>query len=213
MEDMRKRSGSEPAEEEGSAAKKQRHLGEEQVISDDVETVPSKAKDGKLEELAKLVNKDWPIVPAAGAAAVTFVENPYSQPWVFQALPSSYVTINLNEESCGPSFSDSVSTVMASVDLGGGLYGISKEVLGLESEKWLMEEVEEASGLYGLTKEVAGLESLKLVMAEEKEVSGFGGASGETKELARGGWAGVEMDWDDAALARFIGEDGDLPDG
>ncbi|XP_068343115.1 uncharacterized protein [Pyrus communis] len=209
---MRKRPGSEPAEEEGSAAKKQRHLAAEQVISDDVETVPSKANDWKLEELAKLVNKDWPIVPAAGAAAVTFVENPYSQPWVFQALPSSYVTINLNEESCGPSFSDSVSTVMASVDLG-GLYGISKEVLGLESEKWLMEEVEEASGLYGLTEEVIGLESLKFVMAEEKEASEFGCASGETKELARGGWAGVEMDWDDAALARFIGEDGDLPEG
>ncbi|KAB2618376.1 hypothetical protein D8674_014245 [Pyrus ussuriensis x Pyrus communis] len=212
MEDARKRPGSEAAEDEGSAAKKHRDLAVEKVENDDVKTMISKANGGALEELVKLVNKDWPIVPTAGAAAVTFVENPYSSSWVFQALPSSYVTINLNEESCGPAFSDSVSTVMASVDLCGGLYGIAKEVLGLESEKWLMEEVEEVSGLYGLAKEVIGLESLKLVMAEEEEASGFGGACSETKELARSGWAevGVEMDWDDAALARFIGEDGDL---
>ncbi|KAJ4959176.1 hypothetical protein NE237_026287 [Protea cynaroides] len=32
---------------------------------------------------------------------------------------SSFVTINGNEESCGPSFSDSASTVMASIDMGG----------------------------------------------------------------------------------------------
>ncbi|XP_042492546.1 uncharacterized protein LOC122072072 [Macadamia integrifolia] len=33
-------------------------------------------------------------------------------------LSSPFVTINGNEESCGPSFSDSSSTVMASVDIG-----------------------------------------------------------------------------------------------
>ncbi|KAG1346355.1 hypothetical protein COCNU_06G001840 [Cocos nucifera] len=32
---------------------------------------------------------------------------------------TSYVTINGNEESCGPSFSDSASTVMASIDTRG----------------------------------------------------------------------------------------------
>ena len=32
---------------------------------------------------------------------------------------SSFVTINGNEESCGPSFSDSGSSVMASIDTGG----------------------------------------------------------------------------------------------
>ncbi|THU60680.1 hypothetical protein C4D60_Mb07t15330 [Musa balbisiana] len=38
---------------------------------------------------------------------------------------TSFVTINGNEESCGPSFSSSASTVMASIDTSGGVCGVS----------------------------------------------------------------------------------------
>lgn len=48
---------------------------------------------------------------------VRFIEDPYMTPVIFQSS-SAYVTINGNEESCGSSFSDSDSTVMASVDMG-----------------------------------------------------------------------------------------------
>ncbi|XP_061361680.1 uncharacterized protein LOC133305468 [Gastrolobium bilobum] len=50
--------------------------------------------------------------------AVTFIDNPYSSLLVFQSS-SSYITINGNEESCGSSFSDSGTSVMASVDMSG----------------------------------------------------------------------------------------------
>ncbi|KAJ4949969.1 hypothetical protein NE237_026801 [Protea cynaroides] len=43
--------------------------------------------------------------------------NPSSS--VMYSPSSSFVTINGNEESCGPSFSDSASTLMANVDMGG----------------------------------------------------------------------------------------------
>lgn len=48
---------------------------------------------------------------------VRFIDNPYSSPVIFQSS-SAYVTINGNEESCGSSFSDSDSSVMASIDVG-----------------------------------------------------------------------------------------------
>ncbi|CDP03162.1 unnamed protein product [Coffea canephora] len=48
---------------------------------------------------------------------VRFIEDPYMTPVIFQSS-SAYVTINGNEESCGSSYSDSDSTVMASVDMG-----------------------------------------------------------------------------------------------
>lgn len=45
--------------------------------------------------------------------------------FLFPYLSSDFVTINGNEESCGPSFSDSASTVMASIDMGGaGFFGL-----------------------------------------------------------------------------------------
>ncbi|KAI3443637.1 hypothetical protein Pfo_000302 [Paulownia fortunei] len=49
---------------------------------------------------------------------VRFIDDPYSSPVIFQSS-SAYVTINGNEESCGSSFSDSDSSVMASIDVGG----------------------------------------------------------------------------------------------
>lgn len=49
---------------------------------------------------------------------VRFIEDPYSSLVIFQSS-SAYVTINGNEESCGSSFSDSDSSLMASIDVGG----------------------------------------------------------------------------------------------
>ncbi|KAI3447128.1 hypothetical protein Pfo_003793 [Paulownia fortunei] len=49
---------------------------------------------------------------------VRFIDNPYSSAVICQSS-SAYVTINGNEESCGSSFSDSDSSVMASIDVGG----------------------------------------------------------------------------------------------
>lgn len=47
---------------------------------------------------------------------VKFIDNPYTSPPVIVQSSTAYVTINGNEESCGSSFSDSESSVMASVD-------------------------------------------------------------------------------------------------
>lgn len=47
---------------------------------------------------------------------VKFIDNPYTSPPVVVQSSTAYVTINGNEESCGSSFSDSESSVMASVD-------------------------------------------------------------------------------------------------
>ncbi|KAL3532615.1 hypothetical protein ACH5RR_006136 [Cinchona calisaya] len=48
---------------------------------------------------------------------VKFIEDPYTSPVIVQSS-SAYVTINGNEEMCGSSFSDSDSSVMASVYMG-----------------------------------------------------------------------------------------------
>ncbi|VVB16247.1 unnamed protein product [Arabis nemorensis] len=52
---------------------------------------------------------------------VRFIDDPYAIPVVVQSY-SGYVTIDVNEESCGPSFSDSDASAMASVDVS-GLFG------------------------------------------------------------------------------------------
>lgn len=46
---------------------------------------------------------------------VRFIDDPYAVPVVVQSS-TGYITINVNEESCGPSFSDSNASAMASVD-------------------------------------------------------------------------------------------------
>lgn len=53
---------------------------------------------------------------------VRFIDDPYAIPVVVQSY-SGYVTIDVNEESCGPSFSDSDASAMASVDASGLLGG------------------------------------------------------------------------------------------
>ncbi|KAK2412467.1 hypothetical protein QL285_047657 [Trifolium repens] len=70
------------------------------------------------DELFNMLEEDW-------EAAVTFINDPYSSLLVFQSS-SSYVTINGNEESCGSSFSDFGTSLMASVDVSSSFSFIPK---------------------------------------------------------------------------------------
>lgn len=87
--------------------------------------------------------------PDSYGMRVRFSDNPYSSALIFQSS-SSYITINGNEESCGSSFSESESSVMASVDMGGI---VRSKVKGLEGiREWL--EAEEG-GAWGENEEEA----------------------------------------------------------
>lgn len=61
------------------------------------------------DELFNLLQEDW-------EETVKFINDPYSSLLIFQSS-SSYVTINGNEESCGSSFSDFGTSLMASIDV------------------------------------------------------------------------------------------------
>ncbi|TXG61566.1 hypothetical protein EZV62_012929 [Acer yangbiense] len=124
---------------------------------------------------------------------VKFIDNPYSSSLVFQSS-SSYVTINGNEESCGSSFSDSDSSVMASVDRGGmvNVAGVEGWLKELEGSAWGSDEME-ASGW---------------IVDEEQEDGTTGTVTvtgGALKEGVMVGWDGSDLD--DYVLARFLGEE------
>ncbi|AED96818.1 unnamed protein product [Arabidopsis thaliana] len=74
-----------------------------------------------------------------GSFRVRFIDDPYAMPVVVQSS-SGYITINVNEESCGPSFSDSDSSVMASVDAS-GLFGCCFEYGNEKGGAWSTNEV------------------------------------------------------------------------
>ncbi|CAN8301664.1 unnamed protein product [Cochlearia groenlandica] len=74
---------------------------------------------------------------------VRFIDDPYAIPVVVKSS-SGYITINVNEESCGPSFSDSDASAMASLDAT-GLFG--RCCFGLREGAWSANEAG-ASGLY-----------------------------------------------------------------
>ncbi|XAR67164.1 hypothetical protein NMG60_11013624 [Bertholletia excelsa] len=95
-----------PAPASGDSEKS---CGEEE----DVETWLCIDDEEAASELAKLLEAE---AESPAAAKVRFIDDPYSSPVIVQS--SSYVTINGNEESCGPSFSDWECSVMASVDIG-----------------------------------------------------------------------------------------------
>lgn len=65
---------------------------------------------------------------------VRFIDDPYAIPVVVQSS-SGYITINVNEESCGPSFSDSDASAMASVDAS-GLFGCCFDFNGEKGGAW-----------------------------------------------------------------------------
>ncbi|KAI4335299.1 hypothetical protein L6164_013960 [Bauhinia variegata] len=127
--------------------------------------------DGELLNLLEPV-KDT----ARGTVKVRFIENPYSSLLVFQSS-SSYITINGNEESCGSSFSDSDTSMMASVDTSGLSFSAS-----FGNARSAAAEERSASGsIDDATREEA-------LVSEE----GMDGCDG--------------FDWDDQILARFLGE-------
>ncbi|XP_059637053.1 uncharacterized protein LOC132279138 [Cornus florida] len=105
MEENRKRPG---CDEIGETEAKRRSP----ATSDDTE---SNEDDDWLSIDAETINELTKLLEMTSPVKVRFVDYPYSSPLIFQ---SSYVTINGNEESCGSSFSDSESSVMASVDMG-----------------------------------------------------------------------------------------------
>ncbi|CAN6862064.1 unnamed protein product [Brassica oleracea] len=81
------------------------------------------------EEIMQLVESSYPTTNIDGtnfsgedqSFRVRFIDDPYAVPVVVQSS-TGYITINVNEESCGPSFSDSNASAMASVDAS-GLFG------------------------------------------------------------------------------------------
>lgn len=127
---------------------------------------------------------------------VRFIDDPYSSPSIFQSS-SSYVTINGNEESCGSSFSDSDSSVMASVYVG----SIRRQLLSGEDAFSFGEcsgkfQAEESAGARGSSKEAARGWTEK-VESTSSVVSG----EGEVRH-------GCDVfDWDEQTLAKFLGED------
>ncbi|GKV11918.1 hypothetical protein SLEP1_g23134 [Rubroshorea leprosula] len=123
---------------------------------------------------------------------VKFIDNPYSSQLIFQSS-SSYITINGNEETCGSSFSDSDSSVMASVDMGGVVGANVKVPRGIEGLRgWFSGE---GQGLLGANE----------AEARGWVVGGDGYDGGEGTKM--NDCDGFDRDWDDVGLARFLGED------
>ncbi|PON48717.1 hypothetical protein TorRG33x02_319400 [Trema orientale] len=191
--ETRKRPGDDDGAGDSAAAmaKRQREVADLDVgeLGDDIFAWLSVDDHGtgapasdQLVELLDAAEEDHGCPSSGSAPKVRFIENPYTSPLIFQTTPSSYVTINGNEESCGSSFSDWDSSVMASVDTSGAVFGFGfghgygKDNTGIsfeELEQWLNGGFEEA------------------------EVDGACGSSED----------GLELDWDDDdSLERFLVE-------
>ncbi|KAH7854489.1 hypothetical protein Vadar_014390 [Vaccinium darrowii] len=118
MEESRKREGDEN-DEEAVAVKRARtpSMSEETDKSSDADfyediTALLSIGDEAESELSKLLETE-----TTSHQKVRFIDDPYnSLSPIFQSS-SSYVTINGNEESCGSSFSEMESSVMAGVDI------------------------------------------------------------------------------------------------
>ncbi|KAL2501323.1 uncharacterized protein Fot_35171 [Forsythia ovata] len=136
-------------------------------------------------ELSKLLDS-WDAPPPP--VKVRFIENPYSSPVIFQSS-SAYVTINGNEETCGSSFSDSDSSVMASIDLG----GVRRVVLG--------ELKEESGGAWTADAAANDLDAdmdLKVEGFLVKEINGYDCSVSSYDD---------QDDFGDATWLKFFGED------
>ena len=176
MDDTRKRHGyGDTAREDTSDVKRTRHEEEEEEEEEDILAWLSEDADtvSQLMELLDNAEKESDNNNNT-MAKVRFIDDMYSAPF-------SYVTINGNEESCGSSFSDLDSSVMASVDTR-GLVGIGSNVLGFK--------VEEHDGACGPSDGVA----------REGSVASVG-------EVVRAMDGCDDLCWDDQVLARFLGED------
>lgn len=177
MEDTRKRPGyGDTATEDTSEAKRTRHEEEVEVeVEGDILAWLSEDED-TVSQLMELLDNAEKKSDNNTMAKVRFIDDMYSAPF-------SYVTINGNEESCGSSFSDLDSSVMASVDTR-GLVGIGSNAFGFGFK------AEEHDGACGSSD----------VVAREGSV-----ASGE--EVVRAMDGCDDFGWDDQVLARFLGED------
>ncbi|KAE8726228.1 Polyamine oxidase 5 [Hibiscus syriacus] len=136
--------------EESPALKRKREAGTTELNDES-----SECETESMSELLKLLDdsaeatvsaSSYTSSPTSYGTRVKFSDNPYSTALIFQSS-SSYITINGNEESCGSSFSESESSVMASVDMGGILNANAKAGSGLDGiREWL--EAEEDGGAY-----------------------------------------------------------------
>ncbi|KAJ9183819.1 hypothetical protein P3X46_007626 [Hevea brasiliensis] len=142
--------------------------------------------DETIDELMKFLDThpEGASATCTSTTRVKFIENPYSSPLIFQSS-SSYITINGNEESCGSSFSDWESSVMASVDMG-GILNVGKSC-GIDGFCEFFQAGK--GGAWGSNEDGRGL-----MVAEE------GG-------VVDGSIEGYEYDGvDGESLARFLGE-------
>ena len=175
MEDTRKRHGyGDTAPEDTSDVKRTRHEDEEEEEEEDILAWLSEDEDTVSQLMELLDNAEKKSDNNNTMAKVRFIDDMYSAPF-------SYVTINGNEETCGSSFSDLDSSVMASVDTR-GLVGIGSNVFGFKAE--------EHDGACGPSDGVA------------REGSAASGG-----EVVRAMNDCDDLGWDDQVLARFLGED------
>ncbi|GAB4853794.1 hypothetical protein Ancab_017988 [Ancistrocladus abbreviatus] len=149
--------------------------------------------DETVKELMELLDPEHQ--PQATAPfKVKFISYPYSAPLIYETSSTSYmITINGNEESCGSSFSDSDSSIMASVDMGGFSIVNPQSIFGFNDG--------ESGGAWGSIEEMPRSHA---VADGEESVGG-----GDKKR----GWDEIEnecdvWDWmDEEALAKFVGEE------
>ncbi|EOY30459.1 Uncharacterized protein TCM_037661 [Theobroma cacao] len=188
-EEERKRASEETGDVGFLASKRLRETVTDE-LADDVKAWLSveDSETDSVSELLKLLDDSPEDTTSASSSTssptlfgmrVRFSDNPYSSALIFQSS-SSYITINGNEESCGSSFSESESSVMASVDMGGILNA----------------NVKVGSRLEGIRGWV--------------EAEGGGGAWDRSEEEARGWMMDWEWEWDEKQLVRFLGEEEEL---
>ncbi|XP_024178471.1 uncharacterized protein LOC112184442 [Rosa chinensis] len=150
-----------------------------------VNDVVAESGDETASELSRLLETDYLSRNSVAAPArLTFSEHPSRSPKLFQTMSTSYITINGNEESCGSSFSDAESSVMASVDR----TGRDVEQVRLDYEWYAAERWAEGHGESGFDDRAWDAADQS---ARERMVLNLD----------------LNSEWDDAALARFVGED------
>ncbi|KAJ7979353.1 Protein SON like [Quillaja saponaria] len=158
-------------------------------VGDDIVGYFSLYENETVDDLMNLLEpeKNTELNLAGEVNQVRFIENPYSSPMMYRSYSLSYITINLNEESCGSSFSVCNSSMMASIYMSGLTISEEEQQLDMEAlEKW-------AEGF--AVEEGSACASSDDTAREEGSVSGEGildGCDG--------------FDWDDVVLARFLGE-------
>lgn len=174
-----------PAAVSSALERRQREVGTDDQLDEDY--FGSEFETDSMSELLKLLEDDSAEAisttsvsssPTSYGMRVRFSDNPYSSALVFQSS-SSYITINGNEESCGSSFSESESSVMASVDTGGGL--LSRNNVG------------------------SSLERIRRWLELEEEEGDYYHAWGKSEKEARG--LMMDCEWGEEHLAWFLGEE------